>query len=122
LRRRPAWRNPNAGLKAAQELTHNRQWAAHQLFPGKDGFSQYQQPARLKLADRVAALAALKLGQVDAGLGMTPAHILWRSVIWRRHMRRHCPNGCFRREDEPNGGKSQQIGREKQARPGGPAA
>jgi hypothetical protein len=28
-------------------------------------------------------LTALKLGQIDSGLGTTPAHILWRSVIWR---------------------------------------
>jgi len=46
-----------------QGLTHNRRWAAHQ----QGRFSAVQQPARLQLADRIAALAALKLGQTDAG-------------------------------------------------------
>jgi hypothetical protein len=36
-------------------------------FPGQGRLSAVQQAARLKLADRVAALAALKFGQVDAG-------------------------------------------------------
>ena len=28
-------------LSSAQEVTHNRRWAAHQLFPSTDGFPQY---------------------------------------------------------------------------------
>jgi hypothetical protein len=34
-------------------------------FSGHGRLSAIQQPARLKLADRIAALAAFKLGQVD---------------------------------------------------------
>ena len=36
-------------------------------FPGQGRLSAIQQPPRLQLADRIAALAALKLGQIDAG-------------------------------------------------------
>jgi hypothetical protein len=45
-------------------------------FPRQGRLSAIQQLPRLKLADRIAALAALKLGQVDAGLGTNPACIL----------------------------------------------
>jgi hypothetical protein len=46
-------------------------------FPGQGRLSAIQPPPRLQLADRIAALAALKLGQIDAGLGTIPARILW---------------------------------------------
>jgi hypothetical protein len=36
-------------------------------FPRQGRLSAVQQPPRLKLVDRIAALAALELGQVDAG-------------------------------------------------------
>ena len=87
-------------------------------FPEHGRLSAIQQPPRLQLADRIEALTALKLGQIDAGLGMTPAHILWRSVIWRAALT-PLSEWLLSSRYEPNGGKSQQIGRKKQARPGG---
>jgi hypothetical protein len=38
-------------------------------FPRQGRLSAVQQPPRLKLADRIAALATLKPGQLDAGPG-----------------------------------------------------
>ena len=49
-------------------------------FPGQGRLSAVQRPPRLQLADRIAALATLKLSQLDAGFGTAPAHILWPIV------------------------------------------
>jgi hypothetical protein len=49
-------------------------------FPGQGRLSAIQQPARLKLADRIEALATLNLSQLDTGFGATPARILWPIV------------------------------------------
>ena len=62
-------------------------------FSRQGRLSAVYQPARLKLADRIAALAALKLGQIDAGLGTNRARILW-------------PIGaCVARQARPTGGQ-----------------
>jgi hypothetical protein len=45
-------------------------------FPRQGRLSAIQQSARLTLAERIAASAALKLGQIDAGLGTNRARIV----------------------------------------------